>query len=173
VEVRSSDLTTSGFGHRLRIRMSIPLSPLDFEPISHSSILALIQAAFSVEHIIVSAEASCHPFIFVCAISMSQPHVGICGAGLGGLAAAIAISKAGAKVTVLEAAAELGEIGAGIQMSPNVARLLIKWGVGKVIGDNLVEFEELNMRRKDGTKIGYTKTVPDVRKYDLPLQKLL
>ncbi|KIX02394.1 uncharacterized protein Z518_08335 [Rhinocladiella mackenziei CBS 650.93] len=95
---------------------------------------------------------------------MPDLNVGICGAGMGGLAAAIAISKAGAKVTVLEAAPELGEIGAGIQMTPNVARLLIKWGVDRVIGDNLVEFEELNMRRRDGTPIGYTKTVPHVRK---------
>ncbi|OAG42032.1 hypothetical protein AYO21_03767 [Fonsecaea monophora] len=96
---------------------------------------------------------------------MPELNVGICGAGIGGLAAAIAISKAGAKVTVLEAAPELGEIGAGIQMTPNVARLLMKWGVDKVIGDDLVEFEELNMRRKDGTLIGYTKTIPNVRNY--------
>ena len=47
---------------------------------------------------------------------MSEVHVGICGAGMGGLAAAIGMRKAGAKVTVLEAAPELGEIGAGIQV---------------------------------------------------------
>lgn len=93
-----------------------------------------------------------------------QLNIGICGAGLGGVAASIAIKRAGGKVTVLEAAPELGEIGAGIQMTPNVSRLLIKWGVSDVIGENLVEFEELNMRRRDGTKIGYTRTVPDVRK---------
>ena len=37
-------------------------------------------------------------------------HVGIVGAGIGGLAAAIALQRAGAKVTVLESAAELGEV---------------------------------------------------------------
>ena len=41
--------------------------------------------------------------------------VGRCGGGLGGLTAAIALARAGANVTVLEAAAELGEIGPGIQ----------------------------------------------------------
>ncbi|KAK0127160.1 hypothetical protein ONS96_006713 [Cadophora gregata f. sp. sojae] len=91
-------------------------------------------------------------------------HIGLCGAGLGGLAAAIALRRAGAEVTVLEAAAELGEIGAGIQMTPNVSRLLIKWGVADVIGSNLVEFEELNLRRRDGTKVGYTRMIPNVQR---------
>ncbi|KAL9111101.1 MAG: hypothetical protein Q9227_004364 [Pyrenula ochraceoflavens] len=90
-------------------------------------------------------------------------HIGICGAGIGGLMAAIAIAEAGARVTVLEAAHELGEIGAGIQMTPNAARLLIRWGVDKVVGDNLVECAELNMRRKDGTRVGYTKMIPEAR----------
>lgn len=43
-------------------------------------------------------------------------NVGIVGAGIGGVMAAIAIAQAGGTVTVLEAAAQLGEIGAGIQM---------------------------------------------------------
>jgi len=40
----------------------------------------------------------------------SKVHVGIIGAGIGGLAAAIAMREAGAQVTVLEAAEELGEV---------------------------------------------------------------
>ena len=42
-------------------------------------------------------------------------------------------------------------------MTPNVSVLLQRWGVDKEIGENLVQFEELNMRRKDGTRVGYTK----------------
>lgn len=41
-------------------------------------------------------------------------------------------------------------------MTPNVARLLIKYGIDKVIGDDLVQFSELNLRRKDGSKVGHT-----------------
>lgn len=71
-------------------------------------------------------------------------HVGICGGGMGGLAAAIACARAGAKVTLLEAAHELGEIGAGIQMFSNVSRLLIRWDVDKIIGDDLISVDEIN-----------------------------
>ncbi|EHK48419.1 hypothetical protein TRIATDRAFT_93889 [Trichoderma atroviride IMI 206040] len=89
-------------------------------------------------------------------MTVQKFHVGIIGAGIGGLAAAIALRRAGVEVSLLEGAAKLGEIGAGIQMTPNVSVLLQRWGVDKVIGDNLVQIEELNMRRKDGTKVGYT-----------------
>ncbi|KAK4948570.1 hypothetical protein LTR10_012574 [Elasticomyces elasticus] len=71
-------------------------------------------------------------------------HVGVCGGGLGGLTAAIAIARAGAKVTLLEAARELGEIGAGIQVFSNVSRLLIRWGLDEIIGDNLIAVDEIN-----------------------------
>lgn len=42
-------------------------------------------------------------------------------------------------------------------MTPNVSILLQRYGVDKEIGENLVQFEELNMRRKDGTRVGHTK----------------
>lgn len=69
--------------------------------------------------------------------------VGIVGGGLGGLAAAIACARAGVSVTVLEAAPELGEIGAGIQMFGNVSRFLIRTGVDEIIGENLVQMDEV------------------------------
>lgn len=44
-----------------------------------------------------------------------------------------------------------------VVQTPNVSRLLIRYGVDKVIGNNLVRFRELNLRRQDGTPVGYTK----------------
>lgn len=46
--------------------------------------------------------------------SAEQLHVGIVGAGLGGLAAAIGIARAGHRVTILEQAAVLGEVMASL-----------------------------------------------------------
>ncbi|KAI1192603.1 FAD binding domain-containing protein [Nemania serpens] len=63
----------------------------------------------------------------------SRLNVIIIGAGLGGLGAAIAILLAGHKVTVLEAASEIGDIGAGIQILPNAARILFSWGMKDVL----------------------------------------
>ncbi|KAG9239299.1 hypothetical protein BJ875DRAFT_221758 [Amylocarpus encephaloides] len=53
----------------------------------------------------------------------------IVGAGLGGLGAAIALLLAGHDVEVFEAASEIGEVGAGIQILPNSSRVLQSWGM--------------------------------------------
>ncbi|CAK7565216.1 MAG: hypothetical protein SEPTF4163_003127 [Sporothrix epigloea] len=59
----------------------------------------------------------------------SKLNVIIVGAGLGGMGAAIAIQLAGHDVTVLESASAIGEVGAGIQVLPNSARVLFAWGL--------------------------------------------
>jgi 2-polyprenyl-6-methoxyphenol hydroxylase-like FAD-dependent oxidoreductase len=54
----------------------------------------------------------------------------IIGAGIGGLAAAIALGRRGWNVSVLERAPELREVGAGISLWPNAVRALELLGVG-------------------------------------------
>jgi salicylate hydroxylase len=55
----------------------------------------------------------------------------IAGGGIGGLAAALACGQAGARPQVLERAATFSEVGAGIQMGPNVTRTLHAWGLAE------------------------------------------
>ena len=63
------------------------------------------------------------------AITSSLPVL-VAGGGIGGLAAALALTRRGLKVKVLEQAAELGEIGAGIQLGPNAFAAFDALGVG-------------------------------------------
>ena len=59
-----------------------------------------------------------------------SPRIIIVGAGLGGLAAAVGLRQRGFEVEVFEQAPELGEIGAGINITPNGAKVLNGFGLG-------------------------------------------
>jgi salicylate hydroxylase len=56
-------------------------------------------------------------------------NIAVIGAGMGGLTAALAISRAGLDVTVYERSVVLGELGAGITLAPNAVRVLDWLGV--------------------------------------------
>lgn len=62
-----------------------------------------------------------------------KPQFLVAGAGIGGLAAALACSRAGAQVRLLERSAQVSEVGAGIQMGPNVMRRLYRWGLQEAL----------------------------------------
>lgn len=51
-------------------------------------------------------------------------RVAVVGAGIGGLTAALALARLGLDVQVYEQAGEFGEVGAGLQLSPNATRCL-------------------------------------------------
>ncbi|KAI0192482.1 FAD/NAD(P)-binding domain-containing protein [Astrocystis sublimbata] len=56
-------------------------------------------------------------------------RISVIGAGMGGLACALAFAKKGFRhIAVYETASNLGFVGAGIQLAPNLARVLDRWG---------------------------------------------
>ncbi len=57
----------------------------------------------------------------------------VLGGGVAGLAAAVALGRRGARVTVLEQADAITEVGAGIQISPNGAAVLRALGLGAAL----------------------------------------
>ena len=61
---------------------------------------------------------------------MKKRKILINGAGLGGLAAACCLMKAGHEVEVFEQSAQMGEVGAGIQISANAQHVLRDLGLG-------------------------------------------
>ena len=61
---------------------------------------------------------------------MTQLHVAIVGGGIGGLFAANALIAHGLRVSVYEQAPALGEIGAGVFLTPNSVRQLQRVGLG-------------------------------------------
>ena len=71
-------------------------------------------------------------------------NICIVGAGLGGLSAALALLQKGFRVTVLEQASALGEIGAGVQLGPNAVGVLYRLGLQTAL--ELVTCETLGKR---------------------------
>src|SRR5438874_13496710 len=57
----------------------------------------------------------------------------VAGGGIGGLAAAHALARKGFAVRVLEQAPEFREIGAGIQLGPNIFRALERLGLKEAV----------------------------------------
>jgi salicylate hydroxylase len=62
-----------------------------------------------------------------------SPSIAIVGGGLAGLAAAAALAKFGFAAEVFEAAPQLGEIGAGVNVSPQAIRVLRATGLGEAV----------------------------------------
>ncbi len=62
---------------------------------------------------------------------MKGRQVIVVGAGIGGLAAALALARVGQRVRVFEQVPALGEVGAGLSITPNAGRALIHLGLGE------------------------------------------
>ncbi|HEY2254484.1 MAG TPA: 3-hydroxybenzoate 6-monooxygenase [Variovorax sp.] len=78
-------------------------------------------------------------------LSAEPATVLVAGGGIGGLAAALALTRRGLRVKVMEQAPQLGEIGAGIQFGPNAFAALDALGVGDKARSRAVYTDEMVM----------------------------
>jgi salicylate hydroxylase len=64
---------------------------------------------------------------------MKELQIGVVGAGIGGLSAALALLQAGFRVRVYEQAPQLAEVGAGLSLSPTAVHGLNHLGLHEVL----------------------------------------
>ena len=105
--------------------------------------------------------------------SGTRPAVGtdvlVVGGGIGGLAAALALTRAGQRVRVLEQAAAFGEVGAGLQLAPNATRILREWGVLDEVRELGVAPRRMVMRDAvDGSELTSLDLTDVQRRYGAP-----
>jgi len=80
-------------------------------------------------------------------------QIAIAGAGIAGLTCALAMARAGYKVTIYERAPQLQEVGAGLQLSPNATRILRELGVLDRLLPHAVRPSEIAIRRADSLRL--------------------
>ncbi|WP_284044437.1 FAD-dependent monooxygenase [Actinoplanes sp. M2I2] len=92
----------------------------------------------------------------------------VVGAGIGGLAAALALQRRGWSVTVLERAAALEDVGAGLAVAPNALRALDHLGVGGPVRSLAALQGTAGVRRPDGRWIARTDAAAAERRFGEP-----
>ena len=74
----------------------------------------------------------------------------VIGGGIAGLASALALTRRGWHVEVLERAPEFGEVGAGLSLWPNALRALDALGVGEQVRSRAVLEGQVGIRDAGG-----------------------
>ncbi|KAJ4481929.1 hypothetical protein J3R30DRAFT_3285989 [Lentinula aciculospora] len=97
-------------------------------------------------------------------------HVAIVGAGMGGLACALALAKHGIPhIDVYEMASNLGFVGAGIQLAPNMARILDRLGCWESIAKEATEISDASIRRhNDNAELAHVDFSYIRKEYGIP-----
>jgi len=89
-------------------------------------------------------------------------RIAVVGAGLGGLAAALFLRRAGIEATVYEQSTELREVGAGIVVSPNMVRPLRRLGLGDALERVSVRLESgWEFRRWEDGRVLFVQAMGD------------
>jgi salicylate hydroxylase len=98
----------------------------------------------------------------------------IAGGGIGGLAAALACTRAGWDARLYEQYAQFSEVGAGIQLGPNVTRVLDDWGFDSALAEVAAFPEQLRVcSALDGNQLGRLRLGTEfTRRYGAPYATL-
>lgn len=80
-------------------------------------------------------------------------QIAIAGAGIAGLTAALAFARHGFGVRIFERSAQLGEVGAGVQLSPNATRVLNRLGVLEAVEQTSVRPVSIDLRRASSGRL--------------------
>src|SRR5262249_23088641 len=91
----------------------------------------------------------CQPGKRVSRMSTAPASIAVGGGGIGGLTAAAVLLRARFDVQVYEQAKTLGEIGAGINISPNASRILHRLGIADALERTGVKPRTFDQRRWD------------------------
>ncbi|MFJ3583578.1 FAD-dependent monooxygenase [Streptomyces sp. NPDC090127] len=100
---------------------------------------------------------------------MEQHRAVVIGAGIGGLTAAVALHRSGWDVTVLERAAALTPVGAGIGLAPNAQRALDVIGLGDRVRALSAWQGDGGMRAPDGRWLARTSAQAAADRFGGPL----
>ena len=100
---------------------------------------------------------------------MTRPRIAIIGAGLGGITAAIMLQRAGYPVQMFEQAPDIARIGAGIQLGPNVMRVMRHLGLADTLYDiGLIPERHLNREWDTGRVLFDVPTQDWAKRFGLP-----
>lgn len=101
---------------------------------------------------------------------LSSPQALIAGGGIGGMAAALACARAGWSVRLFESAPAFSEVGAGIQLGPNVVKVLAGWGLADALSAVAAFPQQLQVRSAvSGEALGCMRLgAAMVQRYDHP-----
>jgi 2-polyprenyl-6-methoxyphenol hydroxylase-like FAD-dependent oxidoreductase len=103
-------------------------------------------------------------------VGASSPRTAIVvGAGIGGLAAAVALEQKGWRVTVLERDPELRPLGAGLSIWPNGVKALRALGLGRIADDRDVPPSGGALRRADGSVLAEFDPAAIEARFEAPL----
>jgi salicylate hydroxylase len=90
--------------------------------------------------------------------------IAVAGAGIGGLAAALALARKGHAITLVERRPGFSEVGAGLQLSPNASRILTDLGLGPALRRVVTEPQRVVVRDiGNGREIGQVALGPFMR----------